>query len=201
MLDAPDRPAWAQSFLHRHARAGRRDRSAFCRSTYNSPCSSRPNTRLPVALDIAYVTFIAFLMASRIPHFSGKKIGRIPPEYFMVILFGVAAILLLLGDISHGNDDRPVGLLSFDDAVRDPAISSLRADRRRPSRRRGPLRLNPNNRRRRRCALFTSAYISTRVQREICAAPFPASCACSLDCPSHRQNESRPVDRSACQGS
>ena len=39
---------------------------------------------------------VAFLMASRIPHFSGKRMGRIPREYFIVILFGVAAALLLL---------------------------------------------------------------------------------------------------------
>jgi CDP-diacylglycerol--serine O-phosphatidyltransferase len=35
-------------------------------------------------------------MASRIPHFSGKKIGRIPREYVIVVLFAVAALLLLI---------------------------------------------------------------------------------------------------------
>jgi CDP-diacylglycerol--serine O-phosphatidyltransferase len=42
------------------------------------------------------VLFIAFLMASRIPHFSIKKIGRIPREYVIVVLFAIAAIVLLL---------------------------------------------------------------------------------------------------------
>ncbi len=39
---------------------------------------------------------IAFLMASRIPHFSGKRIGRIPREYVLPVLFGVVVIVLLL---------------------------------------------------------------------------------------------------------
>ena len=55
-----------------------------------------PGWHIPVSLEIGYVIVIAFLMASRIPHFSVKKIGRIPREYFIVILFGVAAALLLL---------------------------------------------------------------------------------------------------------
>jgi CDP-diacylglycerol--serine O-phosphatidyltransferase len=35
-------------------------------------------------------------MASRIPHFSGKKIGRVPREWFMPVLFGGTLGLLLL---------------------------------------------------------------------------------------------------------
>ena len=35
-------------------------------------------------------------MASRVPHFSGKSIGRVPREYVAVVLVGVAAALLLL---------------------------------------------------------------------------------------------------------
>ncbi|NDA47066.1 MAG: CDP-diacylglycerol--serine O-phosphatidyltransferase [Alphaproteobacteria bacterium] len=45
---------------------------------------------------IFYVLFVAMLMASRIPHFSGKKIGRVPRESFMPVLFGTAVLLLLL---------------------------------------------------------------------------------------------------------
>ncbi len=55
-----------------------------------------PATRWFVPFDIAYVLFIAFLMASRIPHFSGKRIGRVPREYVIAVLFGVAVIVLLL---------------------------------------------------------------------------------------------------------
>ena len=35
-------------------------------------------------------------MASRVPHFSGKSIGRVPREYVAVALIGVAAALLLI---------------------------------------------------------------------------------------------------------
>ena len=39
---------------------------------------------------------IAFLMASRIPHFSGKRIGRIPRDLVIPVLFGVGVTALLL---------------------------------------------------------------------------------------------------------
>ena len=55
-----------------------------------------PATRQQAAWHIAYVLAIAFLMASRIPHFSGKTLGRVPREYVAVVLFGVAATLLLI---------------------------------------------------------------------------------------------------------
>jgi CDP-diacylglycerol---serine O-phosphatidyltransferase len=42
------------------------------------------------------VLIVAFLMASRIPHFSGKRIGRVPREYVIAVLFGIAACILLL---------------------------------------------------------------------------------------------------------
>ena len=43
-----------------------------------------------------YVLGVALLMASRVPHFSGKSLGRVPREYVAVVLVGVAAALLLL---------------------------------------------------------------------------------------------------------
>lgn len=95
MLDAPDRPAWhANFFTGMPAPAG-----AFVGllPLYLRLSSFLPaGTKLPVPVVIAYVIFVASLMASRIPHFSGKRIGRIPREYFMPILFGVASTLLLL---------------------------------------------------------------------------------------------------------
>jgi CDP-diacylglycerol---serine O-phosphatidyltransferase len=45
---------------------------------------------------VAYVLGIAFLMASRIPHYSGKRIGRIPRERVIPLMFGVIAAALLL---------------------------------------------------------------------------------------------------------
>jgi len=55
-----------------------------------------PAVRSTAPFEIGYVLFIAFLMASRIPHFSVKKIGRIPREYVLVVLFAIAAVALLL---------------------------------------------------------------------------------------------------------
>lgn len=55
-----------------------------------------PDAHWLVPFEIAYVLLLAFLMASRIPHFSGKRIGRIPREYVLPVLFGVVVIVLLL---------------------------------------------------------------------------------------------------------
>ncbi len=57
-----------------------------------------PNIRALAPLEIAYVLAIAFLMASQIPHFSGKSIGRVPREYVAVVLVGLAAGVLLLAN-------------------------------------------------------------------------------------------------------
>jgi CDP-diacylglycerol--serine O-phosphatidyltransferase len=54
-----------------------------------------PSPRL-AWLEVAYVIGVALLMASRIPHHSGKSIGRVPREKFVFVLFAVAAILVLL---------------------------------------------------------------------------------------------------------
>ena len=44
--------------------------------------------------EAAFVAAIAILMASRVPHFSGKSLGRVPREYVAVALIGVVAALL-----------------------------------------------------------------------------------------------------------
>ena len=49
-----------------------------------------------VAVEIAYVLVVALLMASRVPHFSGKSIGRVPQAYVAPVLIGLAAALLLI---------------------------------------------------------------------------------------------------------
>jgi CDP-diacylglycerol--serine O-phosphatidyltransferase len=56
----------------------------------------RPAPKAWVALEAVYVLGIALLMASRVPHFSGKSIGRVPREYVAVTLIGVAAGLLMI---------------------------------------------------------------------------------------------------------
>ena len=95
MLDDPDKPAWHTNFfVGMPAPAGAI--VGLLPLYFQLSSLAAPGFRLPVPLEIGYLLIVAFLMASRIPHFSGKKIGRIPREYFMVVLFGVATALLLL---------------------------------------------------------------------------------------------------------
>ncbi len=55
-----------------------------------------PLTRLTIGIDIAYMLLVAFLMVSRVPHFSGKTFGRVPREQVpLVLLAGATATLLL----------------------------------------------------------------------------------------------------------
>ncbi len=95
MMDEPNRPVWQSNFFTgMPAPAGA---IAGLLPLYFS-LSALPLPQIPyiVPVEIAYVLFIAFLMASRIPHFSGKKVGRIPREYVIVVLFGIAVTILLL---------------------------------------------------------------------------------------------------------
>jgi CDP-diacylglycerol--serine O-phosphatidyltransferase len=55
-----------------------------------------PNVAALAPLEVVYVLAIAILMASQIPHFSGKSIGRVPRDYVAVVLFGLVAGVLLL---------------------------------------------------------------------------------------------------------
>ena len=55
-----------------------------------------PPTARSAVVESLYVLAVALLMASRVPHFSGKSIGRVPREYVSVVLVGVAAALLIL---------------------------------------------------------------------------------------------------------
>ena len=55
-----------------------------------------PPTSRSALVDSLYALAIALLMASRVPHFSGKSIGRVPREYVSVVLVSVAAALLIL---------------------------------------------------------------------------------------------------------
>ncbi len=95
MLDDPDQPAWRKTFfVGMPAPAGAivgllpiYMRFAF---GLNSPSPSL------AVIESLYVLAIAFLMASRVPHFSGKSIGRVPREHLAVILVAVAATLLLV---------------------------------------------------------------------------------------------------------
>jgi CDP-diacylglycerol--serine O-phosphatidyltransferase len=94
MIDDPNKPAWAgHFFVGMPSPAGA---IVVMLPLYVHFVTDLPNERLFVPVEIAYVALVAFLMASRIPHFSGKKIGRVPREWFIAVLFGVVALLLLV---------------------------------------------------------------------------------------------------------
>lgn len=96
-VDDPGRPAWhSDFFVGMPAPAGA---VAVLLPLYlNLSVVDLPGSKALVPLFIVYVLGIAFLMASRIPHFSGKRIGRIPREYVILVLFcvGVTALLLAI---------------------------------------------------------------------------------------------------------
>ncbi|CAN2533739.1 hypothetical+protein [Methylocapsa aurea] len=96
-VDQPGRPAWhSDFFVGMPAPAGA---VAVLLPLYlNLSVVDLPGSKALVPLFIVYVLGIAFLMASRIPHFSGKRIGRIPREYVILVLFcvGVTALLLAI---------------------------------------------------------------------------------------------------------
>ncbi|HEY8008328.1 MAG TPA: CDP-diacylglycerol--serine O-phosphatidyltransferase [Methylocella sp.] len=95
MIDDPNRPAWQTHFFTgMPAPAGAI--VALLPLYLNLSILAVPNVRAVVPLEIVYVLVVALLMASRIPHFSGKTIGRVPREYVIVVLFGVVACMLLL---------------------------------------------------------------------------------------------------------
>ena len=94
MIDDPHMPAWAGNFFTgMPSPAGA---ILVMLPLYVHFSTGLPNDKVFVPIEIFYVVLIAFLMASRIPHFSGKKIGRVPREWFIAVLFGVVALILLI---------------------------------------------------------------------------------------------------------
>lgn len=95
MIEDPARPAWhADFFVGMPAPAGAI--TVLLPLYLHLSVVELPGARFLVPLYILYVLAIAFLMASRIPHFSGKRIGRIPREHLILVLFGVGVMALLL---------------------------------------------------------------------------------------------------------
>jgi CDP-diacylglycerol---serine O-phosphatidyltransferase len=94
MIDDPNKPAWsARFFTGMPAPAGA---IVVMLPLYLQMSFNLPDSRWQSALVAAYVVLIAGLMVSRIPHYSGKHIGRVPRDIFILVLFAVAAILVLL---------------------------------------------------------------------------------------------------------
>lgn len=95
MIDDPAKPAWqAEFFVGMPAPAGAV--TVLLPLYLHLSALDLPASKAFVPFYIMYVLGIAFLMASRIPHFSGKRIGRIPRDLVIPVLFGVGVTALLL---------------------------------------------------------------------------------------------------------
>ena len=95
MLDDPDQPQWRKNFfVGMPAPAGAIVGllPIYLRSALGIGAPS-PSVAFFESL---YVLAVALLMASRVPHFSGKSVGRVPREHLAVIMVGAAAALLLV---------------------------------------------------------------------------------------------------------
>jgi CDP-diacylglycerol---serine O-phosphatidyltransferase len=95
MVDDPDQPAWRKTFfVGMPAPAGAIVGllPIYIHSAFDL---GQPTARSAL-IESVYVLAVALLMASRVPHFSGKSIGRVPREHLAVVLVGVAAALLLV---------------------------------------------------------------------------------------------------------
>ncbi len=94
-LDDPNKPAWASHFFTGMPAPAGAVVALLPLYLYLSALGM-PTERSAVPLEIVYVLLIAALMASPLPHFSGKSISRIPRERVILVLFGVAVVVLLL---------------------------------------------------------------------------------------------------------
>jgi len=95
MLDDPNQPLWRKNFfVGMPAPAGAIVGllPIYLRSALEL---GAPSPRVAF-FESLYVLAVALLMASRVPHFSGKSIGRVPREHLAVFMVGVAAALLLV---------------------------------------------------------------------------------------------------------
>lgn len=55
-----------------------------------------PVNKVFATLSVLYVIAIALLMVSRIPHFSGKEMGRVPRDNVIAVMFGALVLMMLL---------------------------------------------------------------------------------------------------------
>ena len=95
MLDDPHQPLWRKNFfVGMPAPAGAIVGllPIYLRSAFDLDA---PSSGIAF-VESLYVLAVALLMASRVPHFSGKSMGRVPREHLAVFLVGVAAALLLV---------------------------------------------------------------------------------------------------------
>lgn len=95
MIEDPGKPAWhADFFVGMPAPAGAV--TVLLPLYLHFSALELPASKALVPFYIVYVLAIAFLMASTIPHFSGKRLGRIPRDLVIPALFGAGVTALLL---------------------------------------------------------------------------------------------------------
>jgi len=95
MAEDPARPAWqSQFFVGMPSPAGAV--TVLLPLYLHLSVFELPASKMLAPVYILYVLAIALLMASPIPHFSGKKLGRVPRDLMIPLLFGFGALLLLL---------------------------------------------------------------------------------------------------------
>jgi CDP-diacylglycerol--serine O-phosphatidyltransferase len=94
MVDDPDRPSWAANFfVGMPAPAG----AITVLLPVYLHFLGAPAPSFAVPLTVAYTLAIGFLMVSRLPVFSGKKVGkRVPPDILLPVFVGVVLIFALL---------------------------------------------------------------------------------------------------------
>ena len=97
MIEDPNRPAW-QSYFFVGMPAPAGAITGLLPVYLHLSLLHAPRSPALAPFEIAYVLGIAWLMASRVPHFSGKSIGRVPRDYVAVVLFALAAGILLLAN-------------------------------------------------------------------------------------------------------
>jgi CDP-diacylglycerol---serine O-phosphatidyltransferase len=94
MIDDPDLPAWRKAFfVGMPAPAGAVVGLLPVYIEFLAK-GDKPGPGVVLGLEALYVIAVALLMASRVPHFSGKSIGRVPRENVAVVLIALAAALL-----------------------------------------------------------------------------------------------------------
>ena len=93
MIDDPNRPLWAGNFFTGvPAPAGA---LVVLLPIYVEP--ARRCSKAPATLTLVYTLAIAFLMVSRLPVFSGKRVGkRVPPEMVLPVFVLVVLFFALL---------------------------------------------------------------------------------------------------------
>ena len=104
MIDDPDRPAWASNFfVGMPAPAG----AITVLLPIYAVFLGLPRSAFLIWLTLVYTLAIASLMVSRLPVFSGKRVGtRVPPEMvgplIVVVVLSIALLDRLSVDRAHG---------------------------------------------------------------------------------------------------